>query len=187
MDSSDRVREAEARLHGLFVAALDGDAAAYRAFLTGLASHLRAFFRRRLARLPDSVEDLVQDTLLAVHAQRHTWQRDLPLTAWVNAIARYKLVDHLRAHARRDALHEPWDDALEVFAASDTEAAQARRDLDQVLQHLPERQRQVLVMTRVHGASVAEAARATGMSESAVKVGVHRSLKLLAAKARGQP
>lgn len=185
MPATDRAQAAEERLRALFLAALDGDAAAYRQFLSDLGAHLRAFFRRRLAHTPDHAEDLVQEVLLAVHAQRHTWLRDQPLTSWVHAIAKYKLLDHLRAHARREALHEPLDDELEVFAACDNAAAEARRDLQRVLEHLPERQRRAVVMVRVEGASVADTARATGMSEAAVKVGVHRGLKLLAAKVRG--
>ena len=57
----------EDRLRALLIRALAGDASAYRGFLSDLSRHLRAFLRRRLARLPDEVEDLVQETLLAVH------------------------------------------------------------------------------------------------------------------------
>ena len=89
--------EAELRLHGLFMRGLDGDAVAYRAFLQKLSSHLRAFLGRRLFGWPDEVEDLVQECLLAMHNQRHTYQSDQPLTAWVHAIARYKMIDLLRA------------------------------------------------------------------------------------------
>lgn len=185
MDWKDRANATEARLRQLFVAALGGEAAAYHSFLSDLGAHLRAFYRRRLAALPDSVEDLVQETLLAVHTHRHTYDTALPLTAWVHTIARYKLIDHLRSHARHDALNDPLDDELQVFAASDLDAAEARRDLQQILQALPERQRRALVMTKLEGASVAEAARATGQTEGAVKVGIHRSLKLLASKVRG--
>jgi DNA-directed RNA polymerase specialized sigma24 family protein len=85
-----------------------------------LSAHLRAYFRNRLFQQPDDVEDLVQDTLLAVHNQRHTYLSDHPLTAWVHAIARYKLVDLLRARSSREALTDPLDDELEVFASSDT-------------------------------------------------------------------
>ncbi|TAK71253.1 MAG: RNA polymerase subunit sigma, partial [Betaproteobacteria bacterium] len=72
----------EERLRDLMVRGLAGDSAAYHAFLKDLSAHLRAFLRRRLARLPDDVEDLVQETLLAVHNQRHTYATDQPLTAW---------------------------------------------------------------------------------------------------------
>ena len=167
------------------VRGLAGDSAAYRAFLKDLSAHLRAFLRRRLARLPDDVEDLVQETLLAVHNQRHTYETDQPLTAWVHAIARYKLVDLLRRRAGREAMNDPLDDELAVFASSDTEAADARRDVAKLLQRLPERQRLPIQYMKLEGLSVIEAARATGMSESAVKVGVHRGLKALAAMIRG--
>jgi RNA polymerase sigma-70 factor (ECF subfamily) len=131
------------------------------------------------------VEDLVQETLLAVHNQRHTYESDQPLTAWVHAIARYKLVDLLRRRAGREAMTDPLDDELAVFAASDTEAADARRDVAKLLARLPERQRLPIQYMKLEGRSVIETARATGMSESAVKVGVHRGLKALAAMIRG--
>ncbi|MDM0023511.1 sigma-70 family RNA polymerase sigma factor [Variovorax saccharolyticus] len=175
---------AELRLHALFVRGLAGDAAAYRMFLQQLASHLRAFLARRLFGWPDDVEDLVQECLLAMHNQRHTYQPDQPLTAWVHAIARYKMIDLLRARAGREALHDPLDDELAVFAESDNEASDARRDLAGLLATLPDRHRLPIVHTKLEGLSVAETARLTGMSESAVKVGVHRGLKALAQKIR---
>ncbi|TFY97541.1 sigma-70 family RNA polymerase sigma factor [Ramlibacter rhizophilus] len=182
MDWQEQARRTEERLHGQFVQALDGDAAAYQRFLQALGGHLRAYFRRRLFQLPDEVEDLVQETLLAIHTHRHTYRRDQPLTAWVHTIARYKLVDLLRARERREKLNDPLDDEAGFFARSDTEAAEARRDLATMLDGLGERQRRALVMTKIEGASVAETAAALGMSEVAVKVGVHRSLKALAAR-----
>src|SRR5262249_33252831 len=106
--------DAETVLHALFVRGLDGDAKAYHAFLQKLSLHLRAFLARRLFGWPDEVEDLVQECLLAVHNQRHTYQTDQPLTAWVHAIARFKMIDLLRAKARREDLHEPLDDELAV-------------------------------------------------------------------------
>ena len=174
----------EDRLRDLMVRGLAGDCAAYHGFLKELSAHLRAFLRRRLVRLPDDVEDLVQETLLAVHKQRHTYAAGQPLTAWVHAIARYKLVDLLRRRAGREALNEPLDDELAVFASSDTDAADARRDIAKLLQQLPDRQRLPIVHMKLQGLSVIEAARATGMSESAVKVGVHRGMKALAALIR---
>ena len=120
-----------------------------------------------------------------MHNQRHTYQADQPLTAWVHAIARYKLVDLLRARRSSEAFTEPLDDELEVFAASDTDAADARRDLDKLLAELPEHHRLPIMHIKLEGLSVAEAAQRTGMSESAIKVGVHRGLKALAARIRG--
>lgn len=185
MDWKERANATEEKLRAQLLAALQGDAAAYRRFLADVAAHLRAFFRRRLTQLPDEVEDLVQECLFAVHQNRHTYDPSQPLTAWLHSIARYKLIDLLRARGRREALHDPLDEELEIAARSDHDAADARRDLATVLASLTPKQRLVLTMTKVEGASVAEAAAATGMSESAVKVSVHRSMKALAARLRG--
>ena len=173
----------EDQLRSLLVRGLAGDGASYHAFLKDLSGFLRAYLRGRLARIPDEVEDLVQETLLAVHNQRHTYDPGQPLTAWVHAIARYKMIDLLRRRAGREALHEPLDDDA-LFAASDEDAREARRDLAVLLGQLPDRHRLPILRVKIEGMSVAEAARVTGMSESAVKVGIHRGLKALAALIR---
>lgn len=177
--------EAEIALRDLFLRGLDGDEVAYRAFLQKLGAHLRAYLARRLFGWPDEVEDLVQECLLAMHNQRHTYQSDQPLTAWVHAIARYKMIDLLRAKSAREALHEPLDDDLAVFAESATESSDARRDLTGLLDTLPDRHRLPIVHVKLEGLSVAETAKLTGMSESAVKVGIHRGLKALALRIKG--
>lgn len=185
--SARRSAEAEHKLRSLMLQGLDGNAQAYHLFLQQLGGHLRAFVGRRLFGWPDDVEDLVQECLLAVHNQRHTYQSDQPLTAWVHAIARYKLIDLLRSKSGRDALHDPLDDDLAVFADSATDASDARRDLGAMLDTLPDRHRLPIVHVKIEGLSVAEAAQRTGMSESAVKVGIHRGLKALAARLKGSP
>src|SRR5438128_4118393 len=131
----------EDRLQDLLVRGLAGHAAAYHAFLKALSTHLRAFFRRRMSGLPDEVEDLLQESLLAVHNQRHTYDPGQPLTAWVHAIAKYKLVDLLRRRAGRDLRNDPLDDVLDILAHNDSEAAAAHLDVAKLLQRLPDRQR----------------------------------------------
>ena len=179
-----RLSAGEEHLRGLLTRGLAGDAPAYHAFLQELSAHLRAFLKKRLARLPDEVEDLVQESLLAVHNQRHTYDANQPLTAWVHAIAKYKLVDLLRRRSGREALTDTLEAENDLFSSADTEAAEARRDLRRLLDQLPERQRLPIIHTKLEGLSVEEAARATGMSVSAIKVGVHRGLKALAAQIR---
>lgn len=174
----------EERLRTLLLAGLDGDAVAYRDFLSELSGRLRAFLRKRLQYMQDEVEDIVQETLLAVHNARHTYRADQPLTAWVHAIARYKLMDFLRARSRREALNDPLDDEHELFATCDEEPAQAKRDVGALLEQLPDKQRLPIMHVKLEGMSVAETAQLTGMSESAVKVGIHRGLKALATKIR---
>jgi RNA polymerase sigma-70 factor (ECF subfamily) len=94
------------------------------------------------------------------------------------------MIDFLRRHGRRERLAEPLDEAAELMHAKDDRAGEARRDITKLLDALPERQRLAIVYVKLEGRSVLEAARLTGMSQSAVKVGVHRGLKALAATLR---
>ncbi|GAB4466806.1 MAG: sigma-70 family RNA polymerase sigma factor [Burkholderiaceae bacterium] len=176
--------EPERRLHALLICAQRGDEGAYRRFLTDTAAFVRAFLRRRMTRLPDDVEDLVQEILLAVHNQRHTYDPQLPVTAWLHAIARYKLIDLLRRRGRTDQQTDSLDDVDEMLLAADEGPAETRRDLLRLLDELPDKQRLPIVHVKLEGLSVAETARLTGLSESAVKVGIHRGLKALAALIR---
>jgi RNA polymerase sigma-70 factor, ECF subfamily len=175
----------ESRLKALFISGLAGNATDYRLFLAELTRHLRGYLRKRIPALHGDVEDLVQEVLLAVHNARHTFRPDEPLTAWVHAIARYKLMDFFRTRSRRESLHESLDDHEAIFSESDDESANARRDIDKLLDHLPDKQRLSIQHVKLEGLSVSEAARLTGLTESAVKVSIHRGLKALAARVRG--
>lgn len=157
----------------------------YRQFLEVLSGRLRLYLRRRLPHRIDDVEDLLQETLLAVHQALHTYEADRPLTAWVLTIARYKLMDFFRRHARREALHVPVEDEC-LVAGVGMDAEDARRDLMGMLQALPDRHRRPIELVKLHGFSVAEAARCSGLSTSAVKVGIHRGLKMLAVRAQSE-
>lgn len=185
--SKARLDAREARLRGLLVGGLAGDDRAYRAFLVELAAHLRQFLRQRLMRRPDDVEDLVQECLLAVHNKRHTYDAAQPLTPWIHAIARYKFTDYLRRRREpMEIVSDKLDDEPNGLAAAAYEAADARRDLANLLRQLPDRQRLPIVHVKIEGLSVAEAATLTGMSIPAVKTGIHRGLKALAALIRSR-
>lgn len=177
--------DVEAWLRPLWLAAQSGDEAAYAHALEWMAQRLRGYFRRRLADAPQDVEDLVQETLLAVHLQRGTFDATMPLTAWMHAIARHKLVDLWRRTGRRGAVIESFDDLDERDHPAAPETAEPARDLAVLLAQLPAAQRRSIVDTKIEGLSVAEAARAAGVSESAVKVNVHRGLRKLARLIRG--
>ena len=180
------MNDIEDKLRALLLLALNGDNTAYAGFLTQSSAHLRAYFRRRLAAFPDDVEDLVQETLLALHNQRHAYRVSERLTPWLYAIARYKLVDSMRAHSPRRAIEVPLDDEASdsAFSAQDTAATEARRDLLKLLETLPDRYRLPIVHVKLEGRSIVEAASHLNMSQSAVKIGIHRGLKVLARRTR---
>lgn len=162
-------------------AAQKGDAAAYRSLLERLSRLLGRYFRGRLARIGRSArdaEDLVQDALIAIHTHRHTYDPAEPFTPWVHAIARYKLIDHLR-RSRATVSEMPLDTVEELAAKDDSAAAESGLDLDKLLAKLPPRSRHLIEDMKLYGLSVAETARRHGMTQTAVKVRIHRGLKAL--------
>lgn len=172
----------EAELRALMTTGLAGDAAAHRVLLDRLSRHLRAYYKGRLTRAGRSAaeaEDLVQEALIAIHTRRYTYDPAEPLTPWVHAIARYKLIDHLR-QTRPSLTHVPIEDADELIARDDHIGVESTLDLGRLLGKLPDKMRQAIQSVKLDGLSVAEAADRSGMSRSAVKVSVHRGLKVLA-------
>ena len=165
----------EGQYRDWMLASLAGDSAAYRMLLAGLARHLRSYYARRLD--PAAAEDAVQETLIAVHTRRATYDPALPFTAWVYGIARYKLIDEYRRHHRRATV--PLDEASDLFSHDDAAEASARRDVTKLLEKLPPAKRQLVKDIKLDGMSVADVATKTGLSESAVKVTVHRAIKSL--------
>lgn len=176
------MRTDESVMRGLMVDGLNGDAAAHETLLRLIVPILRGFYRRRMRGATDDIEDLVQDTLIAVHTRRATYDRDRQFTAWLFAIARYKMIDQFRRGSR----FQPLDGAEHDIAAPDFEAdVAARLDIDDLLATLPPKQARMIRATRIEGLSVAEAALTDAIGESDVKVSVHRGLKALMARVSG--
>lgn len=159
---------------------LEGDAPAWRVLLSELGAHLRPYFNRRLFDGGADAEDLVQEALIAIHAKRATWDASQPFTGWAYAIARHKLVDHLRRQGRRPT--HPIEEASDLFAEHTVEDGATKADLGRCLSLLPARQRRLIEDVRLRGMSVAEAGERHGYTETAAKVSIHRSLKVLTAK-----
>jgi RNA polymerase sigma-70 factor (ECF subfamily) len=169
-------------LDKLMRAALAGDDRAYKAFLLQAAGLLRAYARSRLARAGRAAdaEDVVQETLMAVHMKRHTYDAAQPVAPWLYAIARYKTVDALRRRGVPAGAIAA-DDLADTLAAPADESADAAYDVAIVLARLPETYRTPLELVKLKGLSIAEAAAQTGRSESAIKVAIHRGMKKLSA------
>lgn len=185
-NKESRLAETEATLKQLLISSCEGSDADYLIFLKEITLYLRGYFKKRLQGLSEDVEDLVQETLMAVHNHRHTYDTSLPLTAWMYAIARYKMVDFLRNRSS-EGLTIPIEDAFEVLDSSEVLATDARIDIEGMLTKLPDRFRIPIDCVKIKGLSVAETAKLTGMSESAVKIGIHRGLKELGRSIRGRP
>jgi RNA polymerase sigma-70 factor (ECF subfamily) len=162
-------------------AAIGGDEAAYRQLLADLSRALRAVVTRGFAGIGvarDDVEDVVQDVLLAVHLKRHTWDPTKPLGPWLMAIARNKMIDDLRRRGRRAEV--AIDGLLEHLEAGGQDDSIHAYDAGRVLDGLSSRNREIVRSITIDGHSARDVADRLGMSEVAVRVALHRSLKALA-------
>lgn len=179
------MNERERDWAGWMLAANAGDAGAYRRLLDALSVFLRAVVRRRSGAygigLAD-IEDVVQETLLAVHLKRGTWDPGQPVGPWVAAIARNKLIDGLRRRGRR--IDVPIDDFAEVLPAGQKDEQISTHEAMRLLSVLKGRQHAVVKAITVDGDDIGETASKLGMSEGAVRVALHRGLAALAAAYR---
>ena len=176
------VHAEEVELRALMLAGLDGDAAAHVALLKRLSTRLRAYFKNQLSRIargPIEAEDLTQETLIAIHTRRHMYDRTQLFTPWVQAIARYRLMDYLR-RTRVSARDIPIEELQDVLSAEETAGTDGRLDLESLLAQLPVKMRRAIELVKLKGLTTNEAAAESGMSPSAVKVSVHRGVKALA-------
>jgi RNA polymerase sigma-70 factor (ECF subfamily) len=167
----------ETELAWLLRAALAGDERAYTEFLRRAACLVRGFARRKMVRGGIDPEDIVQETLLAIHMKRHTWRNDAPVTPWLYAIARYKFIDAFRRRGRRVEIEI--GEITEIFAEPERETV-SERDIGRVLETLAPRQRSVVAAVSVDGLSISETAKSLGMTETAVRVALHRGLTAIA-------
>ncbi|HKK36173.1 MAG TPA: sigma-70 family RNA polymerase sigma factor [Paracoccaceae bacterium] len=177
--------EREDRWRSAMLKARAGDAAAYEALLGEIAELIRRAAGRRLTAMGlgmEEVEDVVQETLIALHAKRHTWDPDRPILPWVRAIARHKTLDAARRLIRgRGRLHaRPVEELAELIAAPEAAPAGARRDAEALVARLPARERGVVAALAFEGLSVAAAAARLSIGEGAVRVAFHRALARLA-------
>lgn len=167
----------EAELSRLLRAAIAGDERAYADFLHRIAALVRGFARRKIVQGGVDPEDVVQETLLAIHVKRHTWRHNAPVLPWVYAIARFKLIDAFRRRGRR--IEVEIDEIAQTFAEPESETV-SERDVNRALDSLSPAQRSVVSAVSVEGRSIGETAAKFGISETAVRVSLHRGLAAIA-------
>lgn len=172
MDGND-----ETELARLMRAAIAGDERAYTEFLRRAACLVRGYARRKVVRGGLDSEDIVQETLLAIHMKRHTWRDAAPVTPWLYAIARHKLIDAFRRRGRRVEIEI--GEITETFAEPEPETL-SDREIGRVLETLAPGQRSVVAAVSLDGLSIRETAESLGMTETAVRVALHRGLTAIA-------
>ena len=166
----------EQRWSALMVSAQSGNESDYRQLLREVSDVVHKFLRSRFGNRP-MIEDCVQESLLAIHQARHTYNPNRPFRPWLFAIVRNKTIDTLRKQKQRETVAKHYQREQEVLSASSGQIAYPNEIAEVPLFRALSRQhREVLVLTKVIGFSIAETAEKLGISESAVKVRVHRAV-----------
>jgi RNA polymerase sigma-70 factor (ECF subfamily) len=161
-----------------------GDAAAYAELLKEAAGVVRRVIRGRRTSLNDEdVEDLIQETLLALHNVRATFDPARPFMPWLLAIARNRFVDRARRYFRKDAREVPIDEQNVTSALPDTntmvDTFGEYQALHRAIQELPSGQREAIEMLKLREMSLKEASEASGITIGALKVATHRAMNSL--------
>jgi RNA polymerase sigma-70 factor (ECF subfamily) len=155
--------------------AQSGDREALHTLLKDIGSFITRSLRRRLPDIRD-IEDICQEVLVAVYKSRHTYQPDRPFESWLFAIVGKVMANHLRYDQKRLAVQIQLDELTELC----NESTSGRElELREALEQLSPAQLEALVLTKLQGLSVDEAARRTGISASSMKVRVHRAYQSL--------
>ena len=161
-----------------------GDRIAYRELLLWLDGHAHSLVSRVLVpyrNFPKELcSDIVQEVLIAFHETHQTFDRDRPVIPWMNAIIRHKTIDFLRKKDFRVLMTgvdwESLSHTLEGNSAADpvevSEAAKA-------LASLGEKEAELIRLAKIEGLSMEEMAKRLGLSESNIKVSLHRAMKAL--------
>lgn len=169
----------EDRWGAMMVAAREGDDQAYDLLLRELSAWLQRYFRRRLA--PSASDDATQEVLLAIHNRRYSYEVKGAFLPWAASIARHKWMDALRRQYREAELDPEAVPPVEDHGAEIC----SRIVLGDLIGRLRPAQAEVVRLVKIEGASIVEAAAASGQSPSLVKVNIHRALKKLSAVVAG--
>lgn len=168
--------------------AQNGDADAYQRLLSAVLPRVRQIVSRRLSD-PDRAEDVVQEALMSIHKNRHTYDPKLAFMPWLRTITERRTMDYLRKAYRQGGRELQVEEYPETFlddgANSIDEDALAFIDvnrLHEALETLPPGQRQAVELLKLREMTLKEASEASGMTVASLKVAMHRALKALRAQ-----
>lgn len=169
----------ELRWSSLMASAQAGSEADYRSLLVELTQVASAYLRNRLGN-SYFIDDCVQESLVAIHQARHTYDPKRPFKPWFFAIVHHKLIDYLRQTKTKQKHMENYQKQHEYHGQANQEAfLQDELDDNHLLNLLSTPHKEVLILTKIYGFTSAETADKLDVSQSAVKVRVHRAINQL--------
>ncbi len=142
------------------------------------SERLMRFIRRRV-RDPHDAEDIRQEVFTKIHRNIDSLKDADKLQAWVYQIARNTIIEHYRRRRGTmeppEVLHEVPDEAPAGLEAAERVASWLKPMIDR----LPEKYRQPIILTEFEGLSQKEMAQALGLSISGAKSRVQRAREQL--------
>jgi RNA polymerase sigma-70 factor, ECF subfamily len=175
---ADRVGEPE--LPALMVAYQRGNPEAVDELVRRISPAVFRYLSAGQANRSDA-EDLLQDCWLRIHRARHTYRAPEPVLPWIFAIARHTRLDGFRRRQRRQSREMLVASPPEIVSPEPSVSPVASDELYRLLEALPDSQREVILMLKVSGMTLAEVARATSSTIGAIKQKAHRGYAKLRA------
>lgn len=170
-------RSRDARWAELLRRANRGDRNAYSQFLAEITPVLWGVIVARHRGSRDECEDILQETLIAVHEKRHTLRAGDPVAPWLYAIARYKTVDAFRRRPRQYFIST--DDKTLQIADPNVVNPEIALDVERLLSQLDAKSAGIVRSIKLWGDSADEASARYGMTAGAVRIALHRALARL--------
>jgi len=180
--------DVDGELETLMARYCDGDAAAFHAIYGKAAPRMLGYLQSLVGERA-TAEDLLQLTFIKIHEARDIYVRGADPLPWFYTIAHRTALDELRRRKRRPRVAKDLDNLPERPATLDGTAEDAVADEPfdpalgaaalAALEELPLLQREAVLLTKIHGRSVAEAAVICGTTPGAIKVRAHRGYEVL--------
>lgn len=178
------MQKLEETLKALFLSSLDGDEVAYHDFLVKLEKVMKNYvpnIRFAYGKSKQDQDEIIQEILLKVHTKKHTYQRELKILPWIFTIARNTVIDHVRGIKNQVRLVSYDEAQLSLELDKDFSHQEFNLlildEIKDLLKKLPLKHKEILVMAKAEGYTSSEIAKIKGISNSAVKISIFRSLK----------
>ena len=150
---------------------LSGDTAAFTALYELYAPSLTGYVAARLSSLEEA-RDIIHDLFVYIWEERANMVITHSLRAYLFAAARYRIIDHIRRHARRREYAgrlASLQALVDKDAANALEAKDLQGALDNAVNELPPRVREIYRLSRDRHRSIAEIAGELNISPQTVK------------------
>lgn len=175
--------ENETILH-LLLMANAGDRLAYKELLEWLQKHCLTQVSSALRIYNDFpkelIKDISQEVLITFHQTHQSFDTKRPFLPWINTLIRYKSIDFLRKKDFRVQMSGVDLDLIaETWPGADEKDPVETEEFMILIEELPPKQSRILKLSKLEGLTNKEIAQELNMSESNVKVSIHRAISFL--------